>query len=219
MTISTTVYVEHTDLGLVPTLRSLNDVEIRVLPEASTDPDQEGYWFWIEAGDFDLVEEALAADHTVSAFTRLWGNGNRGTYRIQYSEQSKLISPAILERDGLMLESKSEGDGWCVRLQFPDHDRLYDLYEYATAEGITLDVHEVHQQEVTQNHRGLELTASQVEALMAAYEHGYYDEPRDTSLEELGAVLGISPTAVGGRLRRASARLVEECLGDGDDLY
>lgn len=213
MTISTTVYVEHADLGLAPTIRSLEDARIRVLPEASTDPTQEGYWFWITASDFDAVERTLSADHTVAAFSRLWGSGRRQTYRIRYSERAKLISPAILERDGLMLESKSEREGWLVRLQFPDHGRLYDLYEYATDEGLSVDVREVYQ-DAFERHRELELTESQVEALMAAYEHGYYDEPREISLEELGALLGISPTAVGGRLRRASARLVEQCLDE-----
>lgn len=216
MTISTTVYVTDTDIGLVPTIRSLEGVDIGVVPDASTAPNQNGYWFWISATDFEAVEEALAEDHTVESFTPVWSDGDRRTYRIRYSDESKLISSAIVERDGLMLESRSENEGWLVELQFPDHATLYDLYEHATANGITFDVLEINQQQSNHTHNGLELTESQSEALVAAYEHGYYDEPRDTSLEELGAVLGISPTAVSGRLRRASAQLVARSLGYDD---
>ena len=212
MTISTRVYVEHPDIGLTPTIKSLHDAEIGVVPDAATAPNQNVYCFWIQASDFEAVDAALAADHTVAEFTRVWGDSTQQTYRIEYSDESKLISSAIVERGGLMLESKSESNGWLVRLQFPDHTTLYDLYEYATDGGITFEVLEIHQRESENDHTG-GLTESQTEALVAAYEHGYYDEPRNTSLEELGEVLDISPTAVSGRLMRASARLVEASLG------
>jgi len=213
MAISTTVYVSDTDIGLVPTIQSLEDAEIAVVPDASTAPNQSGYWFQIRATDFETVEDALAEDHTVESFTPVWTEGNSRTYRIRYSDESKLISSAVVERDGLMLESKSADDGWLVELQFPDHATLYDLYEHASANDITFEVLEINQQHTEHTHNGLELTESQMEALVAAYEHGYYDEPRETSLEELGTVLGISPTAVSGRLRRASAQLVARSLG------
>jgi predicted DNA binding protein len=64
---------------------------------------------------------------------------------------------------------------------------------------------------------GLDLTESQITALVSAYEHGYYDEPRQTDLAELGSVLSISETAVSGRLRRASGRLIAETLIDTDE--
>ncbi|WP_275039964.1 helix-turn-helix domain-containing protein [Natronorubrum sulfidifaciens] len=43
-----------------------------------------------------------------------------------------------------------------------------------------------------------------------------YDEPRETSMVELASLLDLSPTAVGGQLRRSSARLIEDVLLDDD---
>ena len=216
MTISTTVYVAHPDLGLVPTIRSVDDIEIGVVPDAGTDPEHNVYFFWVEAPDFDVVEAALAADHTVDEHTVVSETPDRRTYRITYSDRATLISPVITEMDGLMLDSRSHSDGWVVELRLPDHNTLYRLGERADEMDIQFNVLEIHQDDPDAATSEFALTEPQIEALVSAYEHGYYDEPRETSLEELGSILGISRTAVSGRLKRASSRLIEERL-DYDD--
>lgn len=215
MTISTTVYVTHPDLGLVPTVRSLNEGDIGVVPNAGTDPEHNVYFFWIEAPDFDAVEAALERDHTVSQYTMVSVTPDRRTYRIAYSDQARLVSPLITEMDGLMLDSRSRAEGWIVELRLPDHHALYRLGERVDDDDIQFDVLEIHQAE-PDDESEVPLTEPQIEALVSAYEHGYYDEPRETSLEELGSMLGLSRTAVSGRLRRASSQLIEEHL-DNDD--
>lgn len=216
MTIATTVYVTHPDLGLLPTIRSAADLELGVVPNAGTDPEHNVYFFWVEAPDFDAVEAALEADHTVSAYTMVSKTPERRTYRVTYSDQARLISPLITELDGLMLDSRSHDGGWVVELRLPDHNALYRLGERASDAGIRFDVLEIHQTEPDDG-SDVALTEPQIEALVSAYEHGYYDEPRETSLEELGSVLGLSRTAVSGRLRRASSRLIEEHLDHDED--
>lgn len=216
MVISTKVYVEHEDLGLAPTIGSLPDAEIGVVPDVGTDPQQNVYLFWIEAPDFEAVEAALAEDHTVAEFTEIIETGNRRTYRIRYSDDAILITPAVTAQDGLVLESRGESAGWMLHLQLQHHDDLYELHERAREANIHFEMLEVHQDERADDDSEYDLTESQVEALVTAYEHGYYDEPRQADLEELGSVLGISQTAVSSRLRRASSRLIEESLGYDD---
>ncbi|WP_396611271.1 helix-turn-helix domain-containing protein [Haloferax sp. S1W] len=56
------------------------------------------------------------------------------------------------------------------------------------------------------------MTDRQQEALRIAYERGYFDIPRRTSLEDIAAELGVSPSSASERLRRAQTRLVEETV-------
>lgn len=56
---------------------------------------------------------------------------------------------------------------------------------------------------------GAGLTDSQHEALRVAYEMGYFEIPRRTSLDEVAAELGIPPSSLSERLRRAQTHLVE----------
>jgi hypothetical protein len=214
--ISTTVYVEHEKLGLAPTIQTLPEAEIGVVPDVGTDPMQDIYLFWIEAPDFAAVEAALGADPTVAEFTEIIASAERRTYRIRYSEEAILITPAVTELDGLVLESRSESAGWLLEVQLQHHDDLYTLHERASEAGIHFEMLEVHQDDRADDDSEFDLTESQVEALVTAYEHGYYDEPRQTDLAELGSALGVSETAVSSRLRRASSRLIEESLGYDD---
>lgn len=56
------------------------------------------------------------------------------------------------------------------------------------------------------------LTDRQHEALRIAYERGYFDIPRQASLEEIAGELGVSASSVSERLRRAQTQLIEETV-------
>ncbi|AFZ71865.1 helix-turn-helix domain-containing protein [Natronobacterium gregoryi] len=56
------------------------------------------------------------------------------------------------------------------------------------------------------------LTTKQLRALELAYTRGYYEQPRETGLEELSAELDISKSAVSQRLRAAESKLVVAVL-------
>lgn len=217
MTISTRVYAEHPGLALTHTIRSLPEVTVGVRSDAGTDPVHDGHIFWIEAPDFDVVGETLAADPTVAEFSTVDDADDRRTYRITYSPQATLLTPTILDMGGLTQEARSHENGWILRLQLQDHDTLVSLDDFAESHGIHLEILDLDQDPAIPERSKYGLTDCQTEALVTAYEHGYYDEPRETSLEELAATLGVSNTAVSGRLRRGSARLVEAVLVGADD--
>jgi predicted DNA binding protein len=58
------------------------------------------------------------------------------------------------------------------------------------------------------------LTDSQREALLVAFETGYFEEPRNATLGEVAADLDISQPAASGLLRRGIKRLVASSLMD-----
>jgi len=217
MVLSAELYVEHRDMALVPTIRALPEATVRVVSDAGTDPQHDVHYFRIEASDFDDVEAALADDHTVASYSVVFAADHHRIYCIEYSDEVILITPAITDIGGLTLESRSESNGWVLEVQFESHDVLYALSEYASQHGIQLDVIRLDHTAKTYDRRDYGLTEPQREALLAAYVNGYYDDPRRISLEELTEYLGISPTAASGRLRRASARLVEAVLVDGPE--
>lgn len=216
--ISVKVYVEHDDLALTHTIRSVPDARLGVVSDAGTDPEHDVHFFWIEAPDFDAVEAALADDHTVASFSEIVETDDRRTYRVEYTDDAILLTPGVVDVGGLITASESHLTGWRLHLQLQDHDALFALDEWADDAGVRLDVLELQQRDVSEDRREFDLTESQREALVGAFVQGYYDEPREASLEELADLLGISPTAVSGRLRRGSSRLVEAVLlGDDRD--
>lgn len=65
--------------------------------------------------------------------------------------------------------------------------------------------------------RGPRLTDAQSEALEAAYKAGFFEVPREVSLEELAERLGRSRSSLSTLLRRAVQALVEHQIEEGDD--
>lgn len=53
------------------------------------------------------------------------------------------------------------------------------------------------------------LTTRQREVLEAAVEAGYYSVPREATLDDVAAVVGIAPTTVGDHLRKVEQRVFE----------
>ncbi len=59
-------------------------------------------------------------------------------------------------------------------------------------------------------HRGRSLTDRQREVLRVAYDLGYYEQPSETSHEEIADELGCATSTAGEHLRKAEKRLVSE---------
>ncbi|MFC6941656.1 helix-turn-helix domain-containing protein [Salinirubellus sp. GCM10025818] len=217
MAIVTEVRFAHGDGALADTLAALPDVDVTVIREASTDPGGSVYLLRFDGdiGGYEELEEVLDADHTVRAAEPMSGFEDQHLWGVEFSAEAKLLAPKVTNEEGFVLDARSSDldggrRGWHERWLVPDREALHEIWEGAREEGFEFEIIEFRSQGRTDPEYpgGGAPTDEQREALLAAYEHGYFAEPRETSLEELAEVLGLSPTAVGGRLRRGMRSLV-----------
>ncbi|WP_265109420.1 helix-turn-helix domain-containing protein [Halosolutus halophilus] len=211
MSLIAIVDIAHPDLALTPTIRERPDASIEVIPHSTTDPET-GLFFFLVEGTDETFDDALDRDHTVANWTLVDDLGSTRIYRLQHTDETKLISPTTTELGGLMLKAESNDRGWTVRLHLPDRDAIATLWEFCEETDISFELHRMFRQNEWSNGLTPKLTDEQQAALVSAYEDGYFEEPRETSLEELADQLDISPTAVGGRIRRGTGKLVEMTL-------
>jgi len=217
MSITAKIYVEHERLALVPTLRSLDGVNIEVITQVTTDPNSDFFPFLIEYDDFDELERALDSDPTVENYKLVDRSENTGIYYIEHTEDAKLISTIVTEVNGFLMHTETKDRGWLVRLHLPDRQALNTVWTYANSEDIKLDIIEIYTKDGTDANLSYGLTEEQTEALMLAHEMGYFDEPREMSLGEIADEMGISSTALSGRIRRGMHNLISAALTDEDD--
>lgn len=114
----------------------------------------------------------------------------------------------------IVVERASASDGeWHFRVLSEEHDRgeVRDLIA-ASDRDITVNrvVSTVTPEQVSND--TLPLTTVQRETLAVACEQGYFNVPRETTLEELGAEFDISRQAVARRIRRGLNNLVSASL-------
>ncbi|MFP9190176.1 helix-turn-helix domain-containing protein [Natronosalvus vescus] len=168
---------------------------------------------------FSEFERALTTDPTVSEHTVLAKGDDRSQYVVTYDQstvtqgtyyvatQQNIVYDLVFLRDG----------EYTVHAQVPDRDALSHLREHCSEHDIPFQLDRLYRSEGVSLSAN-ELTASQREALVVAYENGYFDSPRVTTLEAIGDEIGISRQAVADRLRRGHRHLIESMLISDPDL-
>jgi len=217
MSITTKIHIEHERLALVPTLQNLEDIAIRVITQGNTDPGSTVFPFLIDYHDRERLEETLDNDPTVQSYELVDWTDQTGIYYIEHTPETKLISSVVTDVNGFLVHTETKGNGWLVRLLLPDREALNTIWEYANENDISLDIIEIYGNTDTGGESSYGLTDEQRIALITAYENGYFGEPRDISLNEVAAEIGLSSTAMSGRLRRGMRNLIAATIIDKEE--
>lgn len=215
MTTIAELAVPTESFALEPTIRSLPEFELRVESVVVDDSVRTAPLIWFANADAATVETALADDPTVATFTRLLErpDGEAWLFRIRYADEATPICSAVYANDGTVLEAKVANGRWTVTLLFPHREGVSQAVSDFEDRDARVDIRRmVEAQENEDLEMATTLTDPQREAIAEAYRHGYYDVPREISLEELADELEISHQALSERLRRANRVLAGEQL-------
>ncbi|MFB9806373.1 helix-turn-helix domain-containing protein [Haladaptatus pallidirubidus] len=128
----------------------------------------------------------------------VWSN-NGGIYEI------------LTEQEATVLYAEGNRGGWLFRVRFPDHEATKQFSEACEEASISYEVRRIYPVSALPMER-YDLTEEQREALVTAFESGYFRVPRGISLSELAETLDISPQAASGRLRRGLDRMLDSAL-------
>ncbi|MFB6309918.1 MAG: helix-turn-helix domain-containing protein [Salinirussus sp.] len=219
MPLITEVRFGHEHGALADTLAALPELDARVVRDSSTNPDESVYHLRLDHPAPDRVQAALEADHTVANATPKPEFDTEPLAAVKFADDAVLMGPHVTSLDGLVVDARSASPeydprGWHERWLLPSREAIHEVWQRARDDGFTFSLLEFRPAGRTDGTTwGIDvLTEEQRETLAAAYEAGYFTEPRETSLEELGESLGLSASAVGGRLKRAMKALIGETL-------
>lgn len=126
---------------------------------------------------------------------------------------SRLLS--IVDSHGLLLETPFEftENGATVTVAGAE-PAIQTAFAAAVDEEIDLEVEAAGEYEPDAPAGVEQMTDRQYEALVAAYELGYYETPRTVSFEEVAAELDCAPSTANELLRRAEGALVSSVLSE-----
>ena len=200
------------DLVLGPTLAAMPSLTVELERQYALDPDRPIAFCWARCGDLERLEATLADDGTVDAFDRITRSDEWALYRIRRSDSGVVHAyRRWVAVGGELLGCRGRNGRWEVELRFPDRESFTRYHEFLEREDVDLELHRLATGDRAGRVRDREtLTDSQREALVLAHEHGFFDVPRETTLDAIAETLEISNQAVSERLRRGQARLIEE---------
>ena len=121
------------------------------------------------------------------------------------------VLTALAETHLVVLSGVGTNDGWKFEVRGERREDIGGFRTYCQDNDIPIDIITVHALLPIQG-AGYELTDAQREALVLAYERGYFDSPREASLEDVAEELGITQQSLSSRLRRGHRRLIAATL-------
>jgi predicted DNA binding protein len=160
--------------------------------------------------DFVGSLEAAAGIESVEVCDRF---EDEALVRIGWDDEPPALPRRIAEEGVTLLGITGREDGWVFRIRSPDRDRVERLHDFCLDMGMQFELMRIYVLSEAENGPPHDLTTEQYEALVTAYREGYFSEPRETTLEDLGESFGITARAVSRRLRRGTATLVRTALG------
>lgn len=164
--------------------------------------------------DWEAVERAFSEDETVGDVHLISDSDRKRIYRIDFDRSAMTDFPTKAANMGIhLLELWNDGTVWAARLRAVDQSYLSEFGRYCNEVGAELSIRRLYLPDSAEAMNtplpSAILTEAQWEAMIEAFDAGYFDEPRTASLSEVGDRLGISASAVGRRIRRGTATLIE----------
>ena len=164
-------------------------------------------YFWVRGAAAEDIESAFEAHAGVSNIQLVDSVEDEYLMRAEWDKGYVGVLSALAETNIVVLSGVGERDGWQFEVRGEDRQSIADFQRYCRDNEIPIEITAVHALLPLQGD-GFELTDTQEEALVLAYERGYYDTPRRATLQEIADELGITQQSLSSRLRRGHRRLV-----------
>lgn len=205
----------HADIALTQATAAVPGVTVR--PEqVVADGAETVLVFTVQGDELDTFEQALESSERVLELLLLSDDADGRCYRATLGGEVLAVS-TILTRIGVRLLDVvgSEGE-WNVRAQFRSRELFLQLRDYCGAHDIAFRLRRLSRDDGEADWRLSGLTPEQWDTLRQAHEAGYFNVPREITQSELADRLGVSPSAVSQRLRRAMSQLIDAQLPTDD---
>ena len=205
------------EFALERTLTRLDGLEFEVERVVAHEPDRVMPFIWVSGvDDSDSIERTMREDPSVENLSLLADLDDEYLCQMEWVDQIQTLVHMIVEEEATILAAVGNDEGWYLRVLFPEREALSRTYEHAKDAGLSMEIRSIYQLEDGREGR-FGLTDEQQDTLSAAYDHGYYEIPRDLTLEDLAEELGVSHQALSERLRRGHRNVVKNTVILGRD--
>jgi predicted DNA binding protein len=158
--------------------------------------------------DERAVSTALRSDPSVAGVDCFDERPDGFWCRVTWGDRPRRIIRRFVAADVTLLSLRGGAGEWKLRLLSPDWDGIERMHTALDELGCDVECRSISTFDGGEDSLRPGLSSDQHEALVAAFEAGYYDIPRDVTLEELADELGISHQALSERFRRAYEGLI-----------
>jgi len=205
------MYVEfsHRSKLLQDTVQAIPELQLRIRNLATGPETPLQFTCTVSGCEADRFEAVVAEDPTVARIKRLDCRKRHQPYWIEAvpgTPQQRAYEAAI-DAGGVYVRTRRVPDKWCTSMNFPDQQAFEEFRDRLNEAGMEVNPTVVRAGQYRLSAGATELTEKQEAVLTAALDCGYFEIPREGSLDQIATALGISRQAASERLRRAMGSL------------
>lgn len=168
-------------------------------------------YVWADDADLAAFEATAESDPSVETLERMEAFDGEGLYRATWTEVGETIY-AFVDPGVVVLEASGDATGWAVRLRFDTQEDIEAFQSFCEERDISFALGRLYHESQPMTAGQYGLTDKQREALVTAWEAGYFESPRAVTLEAVAETLDISHQSLSQRLRRAHHNLIANTL-------
>ena len=171
-------------------------------------------YFWVRGTEVDDIEAAFLDHPGVKNIHLVDSVADEYLLRIEWTLEYNGVLSTLMETQVPLIEAVGTNEQWTFDIRGDDRRDIAAFQERCRELDIPITLTQLHALTPIESEAQTALTDTQQEALVLAYERGYFNTPRDVTMADLGDELGISQQAVASRLRRGISAILGSTLAD-----
>ncbi|MFP8951395.1 bacterio-opsin activator domain-containing protein [Natrialbaceae archaeon A-arb3/5] len=171
-------------------------------------------YFWVRGTPVDDIEEAFTEHPGVKQIEFVDSVADEYLLRVEWTVDYDDVLTTLTETHVTLIEAVGTNKQWTFDIRGDTRGDVADFQSRCRELGIPLTLTELHALTPVETGTETALTDTQQEALVLAYERGYFESPREATMKEIGDELGITQQAVASRLRRGIKHILGNTLSD-----
>ena len=169
-------------------------------------------YFWVKGTTADGIEDVFTGQTGLKSIRQVDTVEAQHLLRAEWEPAYSGIMQALMDSAVVLIDGNGTNERWTFEIRGNDRSEIADFHHRCQEVDVQLELTALHALTPLTSDTEKALTETQQEALILAYKHGYYRTPREVTLEELAAELGITQQAVASRLRRGIDQILGETL-------
>ncbi|WP_226010862.1 helix-turn-helix domain-containing protein [Halomicrobium salinisoli] len=171
-------------------------------------------YFWVRGTVVDDIEAAFG-DHPGVVDIRLVDSvADEYLLRVEWTLDYAGVLSALTETGIPLVKAVGTSKQWTFDVRGDDRSDIAAFQQRCRELDIPVTLTKLHALTPIETDAEAALTDAQQEALVLAYDRGYFNSPRDVTMTELGEELGITQQAVASRLRRGIDRVLASTVSE-----
>ena len=171
-------------------------------------------YFWVRGTVADDVEAAFTDHAGIKDVYLVDSVADEYLFRAEWRKEHAGILSVLAETGIPLIKAVGTNQQWTFDVRGDDRSDIAAFQQRCRELDVPLTLTALHALTPLETETEAALTEPQQEALVLAYQCGYFESPREVTMEEIGDELGISQQAVGSRLRRGIKRILGSTISE-----